>query len=382
MADKVLLVDDEENVLHGYHRVLRKQFPLEVAMGGLQAIQAMEQHGPFAVIVADMRMPGMTGLDVLREAAQLTPDTTRIMLTGNLDQKTAMDAVNQGQVFRFLTKPCSPETLAEVIQAGMKQHRLVVAEKELLEQTLMGSLQVLTDLLSNLDPESFGRGRMLRDRAVILARALRFEPEWDLETASLLLPIGRIALPPEFLAKVKSSASLDLRERSLLDRVPETGAQLLQNIPRLGPVAQIVRYHAKGYDGSGYPMDDVRGEDLPLGARILKVLNDFTTLELKRKSRKVALEEMALHAAHYDGRVLEALYAQFGTPAAAIPSPAEHSCPVAELREGMVLARNIHTRGGRPVLMAGLKLGAAHLLLLGDLVDILDLQEPVHVNHD
>lgn len=346
-------------------------------MGGPQALQALEHHGPFAVIVSDMRMPGMTGLDLLQEARTLAPDATRIMLTGNLDQQTAMDAVNQGQVFRFLTKPCSSEHLGEAIQAGLRQHQLVIAEKELLEQTLMGSLQVLTDLLSNLDPQWFGRGRMLRDRAVAVARGLRFEAEWDLETAALLLPLGRLALPPELLARLRAGAALDPREQALVDRVPETGAQLLWNIPRLRQVSQMVRYHDKGYDGSGYPADGVSGEALPLGARVLKVLNDFTSLELSRKSRKVALEELALHRAQYDGRVLEALYAQFGKPAAA---PGERPCAVEDLREGMVLARSVRTRSGRTVLMAGLKLGAAHLLLLRDVMDILEIQEPVHVN--
>ena len=377
MAEKVLLVDDDERVLHGYHRVLRGMFVLEVAMGGAQALQALEHHGPFAVIVADMQMPGMSGLELLRETQKLAPDTTRIMLTGNLDQTTAMNAVNQGQVFRFLTKPCSPPDLAAVIQAGLRQHQLVVAERELLEQTLMGSLQVLTDLMSCLDPESFGRGRVLRDRAVALARRLRFEAEWDLQTAALLLPIGRIALPPEILAKVKAGAALDLRERSLLDRVPETGAQLLRNIPRLRLVSEFVRYKAMGYDGSGCPADGALGEAVPMGARILKVLNDFTDLELKRQSRKVALEELALHAARYDPRVLAALYAQFGTPAAG--ADPERACPVEALQEGMVLARTIRTRGGRTVLVAGLKLGAAHLLLLRDLAEILDILEPVQV---
>jgi CheY-like chemotaxis protein len=214
MAEKVLLVDDEEQVLHGYHRVLHRRFELEVAMGGLQALQAMEQHGPFAVLVADMRMPGMSGLDLLQSAQALSPDTTRIMLTGNLDLQTAMDAINHGQVFRFLTKPCTPEHLTEAIQAGLRQHQLVVAEQELLQHTLMGSLQVFTDLLSGLDPEYYGRGRVLRERAVLLARALRFEPEWDLETAALLLPLGRLTLPPEFLARLKSGAPLDLRDRT------------------------------------------------------------------------------------------------------------------------------------------------------------------------
>jgi response regulator RpfG family c-di-GMP phosphodiesterase len=377
MANKVLLVDDEENVLHGFHRVLHRRFELEVAMGGPQALLAMEHHGPFAVIVSDMKMPGMTGLDLLQEARTIAPDATRIMLTGNLDQQTAMDAVNQGQVFRFLTKPCSPAHLAEVIQAGLRQHQLVIAEKELLEQTLMGCLQVLTDLLSNLDPQWLGRGRLLRDRAVALARALRFEPEWDLETAALLLGIGRVALPPEFQARLRAGATLDPREQDLLDRVPETGARLLAAIPRLHRVSEYIRYQAKGYDGSGVPADGVCGEEIPMGARILKALNDFTSLELKLRSRPVALEELALHRACYDRRVLAALYAQFGVPASA----AERPCAVEALQEGMVLARHVVTRSGRPVLMAGLKLGEAHLVLLRDVVALLELQEPVYVCH-
>ena len=379
MADKVLLVDDEENLLHGYARVLRGRFPLELALGGLQAIQALEERGPFAAVVADMRMPGLSGLDVLREAARRAPETTRIMLTGDLDQKTATDAVNQGQVFRFLNKPCGPETLAAVIQAGIRQHQMMVAEKELLQETLMGSLQMLTDLLSNLDPEAFGRGRVLRDRARELARILRFEAEWDLETAALLLPIGRIALPPELLARLKAGAPLEPRERAQVEAIPETGARLLDNIPRLHQVAQFVRYHAKGFDGSGGPGDAVAGEDLPLGARILKALNDFTQLEQKRKSRAVALEELALYPARYDRRVLEALYAHFGTPAAAADPAVERACALEDLRVGMVLSRDILAHNGRPVLLAGLKLGTAHLLLVQGAADLLGIQAPVQV---
>ena len=381
MAEKVLLVDDDDRILHAYHRALHRRFPLEVAMGGPQALQALEHHGPFAVVVADQRMPGMTGLDVLEEAGRTTPDTVRIMLTGNLDQQTAMDAVNRGQVFRFLTKPCATERLAEAIQAGLRQHQLLAAERELLDQTLMGSLQVLTDLLANLDPDAFGRGRLLRERAVAMARELRFEAEWDLQTAALLLPLGRIALPPELLAKLRAGTALSVPERAVLDRVPETGAQLLENIPRLEQVARFVRYQAKGYDGSGHPADPVAGEDIPLGARILRVLDDFTSLEQRRRNRKVALEELALHRDRYDSRVLVALYTLFGTPASAAAGP-ERACAVEALEEDMVLSRDVATRGGRTVLLAGLRLGAAHLVLLRDLVTLLDLQEPVYVHHD
>jgi len=378
MAYKTLLVDDDENVLQGYYRTLRKILNLEVALGGPQALQALEEHGPFAVIVADMGMPGMSGIEVLQEARRLSPDTTRIMLTGYSDQKTAVDAVNEGRVFRFLSKPCPPETLAAVIEAGIRQHQLVVAERELLQQTLMGSIQVLSELLTGLDPDASRQSQVLRERARPLARALGFEDEWTLEAAALLAFIGRLALPPEVLGRLHSPTAIGPREQQMLDRAPEAGARLLQRIPRMEGVAEIIRYQSKGFDGSGFPVDEVAGDNIPFGARILKALKDFTELELTRHSRAVALEELSLHRAAYDPKVLEALFREFGSPEAQL-SLQERSISLAELKEGMVLLRDIRTDQGRVVLMAGQRLGLGHLQLLRNLADLLGLQEPIYV---
>ena len=136
MSTKILCVDDDASILAAYQRNLRKQFPIDVALGGQEGLDAMANKGPYAVIVADMQMPGMNGVQFLTRAEEIAPDTVRIMLTGNADQKTAADAVNQGHVFRFLTKPCAPEELALMLSAALKQYRLVTAERELLEKTL------------------------------------------------------------------------------------------------------------------------------------------------------------------------------------------------------------------------------------------------------
>lgn len=378
MAYKTLLVDDDENVLQGYYRTLRRQFGLEVALGGPQAIQALEEHGPFAVIVADMGMPGMSGIEVLQEARRLSPATTRIMLTGYSDQKTAVDAVNEGRVFRFLSKPCPAEDLAAAIDAGIRQHQLVVAEKELLQQTLMGSITVLSELLSVVDPEASRQSQILRERVRPLARSLGFEDEWILEASALLAFIGRLALPPQTLAKLRASTPLGAPEQQQVERSAESGARLLQHIPRMEAVAEIIRYQSKGYDGSGCPADEVLGEQLPLGARILKALKDFTELELTRRSRVVALEELTLHRSKYDPRVLEAVLQEFGGRAAPLPLK-ERPLPVAGLQEGMVLGRDILTDQGRLVLMAGLRLGPGHLQMLNNLAELLGLQEPIFV---
>jgi response regulator RpfG family c-di-GMP phosphodiesterase len=372
MAHRILLVDDEANVLQGYQRVLKKTFDLEVALGGTEALEALERRGPFAVLVADMRMPGMSGLDLLAEARARFPDTTRIMLTGNSDQKTAMDAVNHGQVFRFLAKPCPPEELELALRAGIRQHQLVVAEKELLEQTLTGAVNLFSELLAGVDPVLFSRSQVVRTRSAALARRLGCDQVWEVEIAALLAPIGRITLPPGALQAAGSRGGVD----ALLAAMPEVGARLLEPIPRMAGVARIIRYQAKGYDGSGLPADEVRGEAIPLGSRILKVLWDFSELEEARRSRAVALEELRLRPKAYDPKVLAAFAESLADRR---PVAIARSLRLKELRTGMILAAAIHTADGGLVLPTGLRLGPGHLELLASLARLMELQEPVAI---
>ncbi len=371
MVVRILLVDDEENILQGYHRVLRNTFEVDLALGGAQALQALERAA-YAVIVADMRMPGMSGLELLAEARFRFPDTTRIMLTGNSDQKTAMDAVNQGHVFRFLTKPCPAEELELAIRGGVRQNQLVVAERELLEQTLTGAVTVFSELLAGVDPVMFSRSQVVRERAVQLAHDLSCEEVWAVGIAALLGPLGRLALPIEALKATHGPAEV----AALLATLPEVAARLLQPIPRLEGVARMIRYQAKGYDGSGLPLDDTQGEAIPLGARILKVLWDFAELEHARRSRAVAMEELLLHPRAYDPKVLEALAALL---AASQPAPVARERRLRDLRAGMTLASDIRSGDGVLILPAGLRLGPGHLELLSGLARPLALLEPVSV---
>ncbi len=372
MTQRILLVDDEANVLQGYQRVLKNSFDLEVALGGMEALEVMERRGPFAVLVADMRMPGMSGLDLLATVRAHYPETTRIMLTGNSDQKTAMDAVNHGQVFRFLAKPCPPEELELALLAGLRQHQLVVAEKELLEQTLTGAVNLFSELLAGVDPVLFSRSQVVRTRSAALARRLSCDQAWEVEIAALLAPIGRITLPPGALQAAGSKAGV----AALLAAMPEVGARLLEPIPRMAGVARMIRYQAKGYDGSGLPADEVRGEAIPLGARILKVLWDFSELEEARKSRTVALEELRLRPKAYDPKVLAALAESLADRR---PVAVARSLRLKELQTGMILAAAIHTSEGGLVLPTGLRLGAGHLELLASLARLVELQEPVAI---
>ena len=160
MSEKILFVDDEPGVLEGFRRLLHKEFLLDTAGSGREGLAAIASAGddPYAVIVSDMRMPGMDGVQFLSRVRITSGDSVRIALTGYADIQAASNAVNEGAIFRFLTKPCEKEVLAKALTAALIQHRLVIAEKGLLEKTLRGSVKVLTDVLSLVNPAGFQSG--------------------------------------------------------------------------------------------------------------------------------------------------------------------------------------------------------------------------------
>ena len=142
-----------------------------------------------------MRMPGINGAETLYRASKVAPDTTRILLTGHADLDSAIDAVNRGNVFRFLTKPCPPDTLLAALKAATAQHRLVLSERELREKTLQGSLKVLTDVMAMVHPTVFGRVGRVRDLVCELGRRLDVENQWELPIVAGLCLLGTVALP-------------------------------------------------------------------------------------------------------------------------------------------------------------------------------------------
>src|SRR5579864_4510396 len=195
MAEKILLVDDDSNILDGYRRSLSREFLMETAEGAEPALALAEKNGPYAVVVSDMRMPGMDGIQLLSRIKALSPDTIRVMLTGNADMDTAISAINEGSIFRFLKKPCSKEAMAKTLTAALVQYRLVSAEKQLLEQTLSGSLQVLTQVLSLVNPAAFGRAERARRYIHHVVSAMKLGNPWQYEVAAMMSQLSCVTLP-------------------------------------------------------------------------------------------------------------------------------------------------------------------------------------------
>ena len=354
MAEKILFVDDEPNVLQAYQRTLRKDFKIVAALGGREALELMESEGPFPVVVSDMNMPEMNGVQLLSTIKERYPDTVRLMLTGNADQDTAVSAINKGDVYRFLNKPCPPDEMISAVKAALSYHNLLKAEKELLENTVKGSIQAMVEILSIVSPKIFGHASAIKDYVMKCARQMRVDSGWELEAAALLGQIGAVTLPEELVDNVIKGSRLSEEDRQLFEKYPEIGAQLINKIPRLESISEIIRYQNKGFDGSGIPEDGVAGEAIPLGARILRPVLDLV-FGFSGVSDAEALERLKSRAHLYDPQVIKALEAVVG----ATNERVVQRISVTQLSESMTIADDIVSESGQLLVRKGQSLSSS-----------------------
>ncbi|MFP4381320.1 MAG: HD domain-containing phosphohydrolase [Candidatus Sumerlaeia bacterium] len=304
--DKILCVDDDANILSAFTRQLRKFYRLTTCTSAKEALELIKTKGPFCVVVADMQMPEMNGIELLQKVREINPHTVRIMLTGNADMQTAIGAVNEGNVFRFLCKPCTPEDLAKALKAALEQYNLVMVEQNLLQETLAASVQVLGELLSLANPIAFGRAARIRDLMGKIA-PLVGASQWEFEVAGMLSQIGALTLPAIIMEKVSQGKVLSPEEQLLYDAHPQTGSQLVANIPRFENISKIIALQETRADENGLPLDSQAGTKIPIGARALHVVLDFDTLVRSGQDWYQALGEVERAAPFYDPQIVEAI---------------------------------------------------------------------------
>ncbi len=332
---KVLCVDDEPHVLEGLALHLRRAYRVVTATSGQAGLEELAKQGPFAVVLSDMRMPAMDGAAFLSQVREVAPDTTRMLLTGHAEFNSAIAAVNEGRIFRFLTKPCPPDQLRSAFDAAAEQHRLVTSERVLLEQTLHGSIKTLTDILSMTNPMAFGRSTRIKKTASELAEALGMQNRWQVEMSAMLSQLGSISLPEETAEKYYYGHDLSKDEKAMVSRIPGMTEELLANIPRLEPVREIL---AK----QGMPFEAGNGnKEVPLGARILRIAVEFDELESADIDPRRALDTMLGREGRYDPTILQALGQIKGTLADRVEVT---EIRVRGLKVGMVLAEDVRTR--------------------------------------
>jgi len=361
MADKILFVDDEPAVLDGYKRTLHRDFEVDTAVGGEQGLSAIENTGPYAIVVSDMRMPVMNGAQFLARVKQATPDTVRMLLTGHADLTTAMDAVNEGNIFRFLTKPCEKDTLSKAMTAGIVQYRLVTAEKELLENTLMGSIKVLTDVLSAVSPEAFGRSMRITRCVRHLVSKFGLASPWRFEAAAMLSQLGCVTLDPELTQAAYLGNNLSPEDKAHYDEHPRVARDLLVTIPRLEPIAWMVsQQFIKDANGDAPPVPASSSDAMRFGAKLLKLAVAYDDLRMQGMSEEDAIARLRHRTGEFGREMIDAM----GDMKREGGRTELRKVPTAKLAAGMILQQEIRNKAGMLVVAKGQEVTHALLLKL------------------
>ncbi len=293
MAEAVLFVDDEPAVLDGYKRMLYRSFAVQTAVGGAAGLATMRDQGPFAVVVSDMRMPGMSGAEFLQKARGVAPGTVRILLTGYSDTQDAAAAVNDGNIFRYLNKPCGKEDLSEALTLGLERYRMQMAERELLEGTLLGCIRALAEVLSAVNPEAFERSNRVSACVRHLLARMTVSVPWQVEAAAMLSQLGCLALPPELLRTAHLGKDLAPAEQARFDAHPAHASEMVAHIPRMDAVGRILerQIYRPQTDGG----EDT--EQVQLAGEMLRLAVAYDTLWLRGLPHATIVFELrqALH---------------------------------------------------------------------------------------
>lgn len=340
---KVLCVDDEPRVLDSLRRHLQDTYEVLTAASGPEGLDVLKNHRDVAVVVSDMRMPEMDGATFLRHTRVLRPSTVRVLLTGQADMAAAIKAINEGQIFRFLTKPCAPDQFLSMIGEAIRQYELVAAERLLLQRTLVGAIKALTDIMTLVSPAIVGRAQRLRRRVSALATELRLEEHWQVETAALLSHLGEVSLPDSLTHKIAHGTELDADEAQRLQEATRAANRLINHVPRLEAVSAIL--NALGELGSGTDPGITARPD-PTHVEVLRLAMDAERLETQGLRGAAVLENLEA-SGDYSRALLSAFEA---TQLEQSEVLTRTEIPLAALAVGMVLDQDVVT--SRQVLIA------------------------------
>jgi len=357
LRPRVLFVDDEPAVLEALAVNLRRAFDVVTATSGDLGLEQLHAQGDFAVVVSDMRMPKMDGATFLARARETAPDAVRILLTGQADLEATIKAVNLGQIFRFLTKPCPRDTLRGAIDSAIGQHRLITAERVLLEQTLRGSIKMLVDVLAITSPAAFGRANHIKTRVLELAGLLGIVDSWQLEIAALASQLGYIVLPRELCDKLESKRALTDDERRMVERAPAMTEQLLANIPRLEIVRAMLALHIN--PPRRKQLTDPTTQLIELGAHLLRIAIDIEALDAAGADR--TRSPVAALIAQTDGHDPEVLQAVERLYEERAPRFLVKSLPPHALCVGMTLAEDVRFATGNLLVARGYEVTASFI---------------------
>jgi response regulator RpfG family c-di-GMP phosphodiesterase len=325
----------------------------------MEGLEVIKNTPNIMVIVSDYHMPGMDGIQFLNEAQKISPDSTRIMLTGAAGLDMAIQAINFGHLFRFLVKPCSAEVLIPTIKAGIRQYQLITGEREILQKTLNGSIKIMIDLLSILNPEIFLQASRLRDLVRKLAVEMKMENIWEVELAALLSRIGSVTVPQDIINNWMQGFLLEEKEAKIIQSIPQIGENLIRNLPRFENVARGIGAQNYCYINPEKKIGELSGDQIPLIGRILKLVIDYDRYFEILQDSQLAFAEIMNHSKEYDPKLLmvfrEKVLALLGETEkkSTISIQTERKVNIEDLVPGMILKRNVVDQNGRLIVARG-----------------------------
>ena len=387
----ILIVDDEEIVLIALRDTLaREGYQVATAANALDALKLLKDQA-FSVIITDQQMPMLTGLEFLAQVKLLQPDTTRILITAVLNLATVIDAINKGEIYRFIVKPWLREELLATVKNAVQRYDLIcknqmlqvatlsmneklskvnaaleqqvarVAEQNLqlenlnqaLNENLQRSVELCLRTMQTFYPTLGSQARRVFELCHAMAEGLNLPPEQrqTLEIAAWLHDIGLMGVPRQLIKRWEQSpGSLSDAEMAVVQQHPILGQELASFAEHLCQVGPVIRGHHERFDGQGYP-DQLREEQIPWLARLLAVAVAYAESHQDAES---TIERIKFgKGTYFDPEAVKAFLRCL--PRATVPRK-QREIPLADLRPGMVLASGVYTSNGMLLIADGQRL--------------------------
>lgn len=375
---KILLIDDEEYVLKAVCHFFRDEYDVRTASGADAALQMLVDDSTFAAVVADLRMPGMSGIDFLRHAHEFAPHVSRILLTGQLDSADAMRAVNEGRVFQILMKPCPIGVMRAALEQAVCNRSNEYAQEQALQRSVRDHItKLLCDILAVVSPLAWRRATAIKELAVAVVEQLGIGSCEEIEIAALLSQFGCIDVPTRVLTALSRGLdNLTEAEAECFRRHSTVASSLLSRVPQLKDVARSIELQLNNFDGSGSAVGAPVGDQIPLPARILRGVIDYEMFMSQQMSPRDALTAMARQHHCYDPKVINAIKRM---------NQIEDTVQLLELnvgdiRIGMTLESAVGTTDGRTLLAKGSLVTDSMLTRLKVFASSGNLVEPILVS--
>jgi len=397
----ILIVDDEVNVLRSLKRTLiDEDFEIILSTSGPEGLKEMEENGNIALILSDMRMPGMTGVEFLEKAKEIMPDTLRIILTGYADIEAAIEAINRSGLYRYITKPWKDEELLQTVKEAVSKYKLIAENKKLAEmikkqkdalkqwntrlnkivqektkelikkneslnKNYESSIYVLTEVIELRNTSLKRHCNSVTEIAVNIAKDLNLRPEEieNIRVASLLHDIGKIGFPDSLIHK----DPVDMSPGEILEyrKHPLRGQITVDPVENLREAGILIRHHHERYDGNGFP-DGLAGQNIPLGARIISIA-DFVDRMMARRLEDTAVKITLNYVLERINKQFDPkLYEFLGNPLKELHRKklnirTEKKISICDLKQGMIISKDIVTGSGITFLPRGTKLNEKHI---------------------